>query len=106
MRVCHVISGIDTDNGGPPVALAGLTAAQVRAGLSVSVLSSYRFAEKSFADAQRMEARGVKVKLIGPAREPMSRHPDLYPAAQEMARTHDVLHVHSMWESIQHQACR
>jgi glycosyltransferase involved in cell wall biosynthesis len=104
MRVCHVISGIDTDNGGPPVALAGLAAAQVRAGMRVSVLSSYRFPEKSFAAAKAMESNGVVVRLIGPAQEPMSRHPMLAPAAREMCQANDVLHIHSMWESIQHHA--
>src|SRR5437867_1334905 len=33
----------------------------------------------------------------------MSRHPDLVPAAEEMAATHDLFHTHSMWESIQHR---
>src|SRR5689334_17072572 len=98
MRVCHVISGIDIDNGGPPVALGGLAAAQARAGMHVSVLSSYRFGEKSFAVATDWESKGIRVRLIGPAKEPMSRHPDLYPAAIDMAKFNDVLHIHSMWE--------
>jgi len=106
MRVCHVISGIDIDNGGPPVALGGLAAAQARSGMQVSVLSSYRFGEKSFAVAQDWERKGINVRLIGPAQEPMSRHPKLFPAALEMAKTHDILHIHSMWEAIQHHACR
>jgi glycosyltransferase involved in cell wall biosynthesis len=105
MKVCHVISGIDTDNGGPPVALAGLTAAQARAGIQVTVLSSYRFPEKSAAAAKAMETSGVTVRLIGPAHEPMSRHPALAPAAREMCESNNVLHIHSMWESIQHHAC-
>ncbi|HEX8523540.1 MAG TPA: glycosyltransferase [Tepidisphaeraceae bacterium] len=104
MRVCHVISGIDSDNGGPPLALAGLAAAQVRAGMQVSVLSSYRFPEKSVVDAEKMKKNGVEVRLIGPAKEPMSRHPMLAPAAREMCKSHDVLHIHSMWESIQYHA--
>jgi hypothetical protein len=105
MRVCHVISGIDVDNGGPPAALGGLAAAQVRAGMQVSVLSSYRF-EQSHDVARDWRDKGIEVRLVGPAKEPMSRHPDLFPAAEEMARSHDVLHVHSVWESIQHNACR
>jgi len=105
MRVCHVISGIDIDNGGPPVALGGLAAAQVRAGMQVSVLSSWRFAQ-SHDVAKDWRAKGINVKLIGPAHEPMSRHPELFPAALEMAASHDVFHIHSMWESIQHQASR
>src|SRR6266540_7185081 len=106
MKVCHIISGIDIDNGGPPVALGGLSAAQVRSGLEVSVLSSYRFGEKSFAVAEDWEKKGVRVRLVGPAKDPMSRHPDLPRACEEMARSHDILHVHSMWEAIQHHACR
>jgi glycosyltransferase involved in cell wall biosynthesis len=50
--------------------------------------------------------KGIDVRLVGPAKEPMSRHPGLYPAALEMAQAHDVFHIHSMWESVQHQACR
>ena len=106
MRVCHVISGIDIDNGGPPVALGGLATAQARIGMQVSVLSTYRFPEKSFAVAKDWETQGVQVRLIGPAKEPMSRHPMLTRAAEEMCDSHDILHIHSMWESIQHHATR
>ena len=68
MRVCHVISGIDIDNGGPPVALGGLAAAQVRAGLQVSVLSSYRF-QQSHDVAADWRTKGINVRLIGPANQ-------------------------------------
>ncbi len=104
-RVCHVISGIDIDNGGPPVALAGLAAAQVRAGLEVTILSTWRFAQ-SHEVAADLRSKGIRVQLIGPATEPMSRHPGIVPAAEALAGECDVFHIHSMWEAIQHRTCR
>lgn len=105
MRVCHFISGLDPINGGPAVAMAGLAPAQVRAGLDVTVAATWvdRSGEEA---AERMRGAGVNVRLLGPCRNPMSRHPDLPRFVDELMAGCDVVHIHALFEEIQHQAAR
>jgi glycosyltransferase involved in cell wall biosynthesis len=105
MRVLHAISGIDPRNGGPTNALIGLAAAQRRAGLDVRVISTWQETD-AFRSAERLEQLGVGARMVGPARGKLSRHPDLVRALREEIAGADVLHVHAVWEEIQHQACR
>jgi glycosyltransferase involved in cell wall biosynthesis len=105
MRILHVISGIDPRNGGPTNALIGLTAAQVRAGLEVRVASTWQ-EEDAFRSAERLKQLGVGVRMIGPAHGKLSRHPDIVGAMEQELEHADVLHVHAVWEEIEHQACR
>jgi glycosyltransferase involved in cell wall biosynthesis len=105
LRVLHAISGINPENGGPPNALAGLAAAQVRAGLDVSIVSTWT-ADPCPQVVADLQAKGIKVTHIGPARNPMSRHADLPRVLDELVSRADVVHVHAMWEQIQHVACR
>ena len=42
MRILHVISGLDPQNGGPTTALSNLVPAQVAAGLDVTVLATWK----------------------------------------------------------------
>jgi len=105
MRILHAISGINRENGGPPIVLAGLAAAQVRAGLEVSIVSTWTTNPCPEVVAE-LESRGIKVTHIGPARNPMSRHPETAQRLKELVGRADVVHVHAMWEEIQHLACR
>jgi glycosyltransferase involved in cell wall biosynthesis len=105
MRILHAISGINRENGGPPIVLAGLAAAQVRAGLEVSIVATWTTnpCPEVVAD---LESRGIRVTHIGPATNPMSRHPETARRLDELIASADVVHVHAMWEEIQHLACR
>jgi glycosyltransferase involved in cell wall biosynthesis len=105
MRVLHAISGINPENGGPPIALAGLAAAQVCAGLDVSIVSTWTTDPCPDVVAD-LESKGIRVTHIGPAKNPMSRHPDLPRILDQLLSRADVLHVHAMWEQIQHVACK
>jgi glycosyltransferase involved in cell wall biosynthesis len=105
MRVLHAISGINRENGGPPIVLHGLAAAQVRAGLDVRVVATWTTDPVPGVVAE-LEAKGVRVTHIGPARNPMSRHPETARVLGELMGEADVLHVHAVWEEIQHLACR
>jgi glycosyltransferase involved in cell wall biosynthesis len=105
LRVLHAISGINPENGGPPIALAGLAAAQVRASLDVSIVSTWTTDPCPHVVAD-LQAEGIAVTHIGPAKNPMSRHPDLPRVLDDLLARADVLHVHAMWEQIQHVACR
>ena len=101
----HAISGIDPRNGGPTNALIGLTAAQVRAGLDVRVISTWRERD-AFRSAARLEELGVKVRMVGQAQGKLSRHPQLRTNLLDVVAAADVVHVHAMWEQMQHEACR
>src|SRR5437868_2460012 len=105
MRILHAISGINRENGGPPVVLAGLAAAQVRAGLDVSIVATWTTNPCPDVVAE-LETKGIEVMHIGPARNPMSRHSEIAPALERLVAEADVVHVHAMWEEIQHAACR
>ncbi len=105
MRVVHAISGIDPRNGGPTNALIGLAAAQVRAGLDVRVISTWRERD-AFRSAARLEELGVKVRMVGQAHGKLSRHPQLRTNLLDVVAAADVVHVHAMWEQMQHEACR
>jgi glycosyltransferase involved in cell wall biosynthesis len=105
MRILHAISGINRENGGPPIVLAGLAAAQVRAGLDVSIVATWTTDPCPDVVAE-FEGKGIAVTHIGPARNPMSRHPDIAPTMDRLVAEADVVHVHAMWEEIQHAACR
>jgi glycosyltransferase involved in cell wall biosynthesis len=105
MRILHAISGINRENGGPPIVLAGLAAAQVRAGLDVSIVATWTTNPCPDVVAD-LESKGIHVTHIGPAKNPMSRHPQTAQRLDELAAQADVVHVHAMWEEIQHLACR
>src|SRR3954470_5289317 len=104
MRILHVISGIDATAGGTASALLGMAAAQSAAGLRVTVASSYATAAPAPDDSLRVA--GVKVEQIGPARTPLARHPLIVPTLRRLVADADVVHVHALWEEIQHQAAR
>jgi glycosyltransferase involved in cell wall biosynthesis len=104
-RILHVISGIHPRQGGPPAALFGFSKAQIRAGKEVTVISIWGTEEEVLA-AERFRAVGVKVILVGPTSGPLMRHPDLRRAMLRAVAQADVVHIHGVWEEIQHQAAR
>jgi glycosyltransferase involved in cell wall biosynthesis len=105
IKVLHVISGIDPRGGGPAEALRGLATAQAAEGMNVRVLATFAPGD-DLGFAAVLQARGVTVRLIGPCRGPLCRHPDLATAAAETVAAADIVHVHALWEEIQHQAAR
>jgi glycosyltransferase involved in cell wall biosynthesis len=104
-RVLHVISQLDPRTGGPATALLGLASAQADVGLAVSVVSGFKQSPDESVGAA-LARHGVNVRWVGPVRGKLNRHPDLGQAAQEAAAAADVVHVHAMWEEIQHRAAR
>jgi glycosyltransferase involved in cell wall biosynthesis len=105
MRVLHVISGIDPRGGGTTKALLGLATAQCRAGLDVRVIATWRDPD-AFVSAGQLERAGVGTKMIGPAGGLFFGHADLPRALDDEICSHDVVHIHALWEDIQHEACR
>ena len=105
MRVLHVISSLDPGTGGPTTALHGLTRAQVKAGLSVSVVAT-AVGDEADKPAERLRTSGVNVRIIKPCSGRLVRHPELSATVAEMVAQADLVHIHALWEEIQHQAAR
>ncbi|HEX2972065.1 MAG TPA: glycosyltransferase [Tepidisphaeraceae bacterium] len=105
MRVLHVISGIDVPTGGPGTALVGLGSAQAQVGLDVTVLTA--FAQGAdLAPAEQLKRDGVNVQLIGPVRTPLGLHSGIPAKINELLDQADIVHIHGLWEEIQHRAAR
>lgn len=103
MHVLHVISGIDPRTGGTTTALAGLAEAQLNAGLRVSVAATHvEDFESSVADHLRKV--GVNVTLIGPTRTALRYHREIAPVLKRLIADADIVHIHALWEEIQHRA--
>ena len=105
LKILHVISGIDPQNGGPSRALLGLTAAQAKLGIDVRVVSTFR-EQSGPENAPNFEAAGVPVTLIGPAWGAPSWHPHIRKVLTRLIADADVVHIHALFEEIQHQAAK
>ncbi len=103
MRVLHVTSNVDPLSGGPARALHGLALSQKRAGIDCRVISTWQD-ELDQTLVKEMRAAGIEVTLIGPCREPLKRHPDLRAAMKAAVGNADLLHIHALWEEVQHVA--
>jgi glycosyltransferase involved in cell wall biosynthesis len=103
MNILHVIAGLDARTGGPASALIGLSAAQARAGMNVSVISGRRDGDDN-TPAETLQNAGVSVDLIGPVAGPLARHADIAPTVLKRIASADVVHIHGLWEEMQHQA--
>jgi glycosyltransferase involved in cell wall biosynthesis len=105
MRVLQVISGLDPEAGGTSAAVIGLAAAQVEAGMDVGLLATWR-TSGGLSAGEGLRAKGVRVTQVGPAKWPLSRHPDLAAVTAEAVAAADVVHITGLWEDVQHQAAR
>jgi glycosyltransferase involved in cell wall biosynthesis len=105
MRVLHVISGLDPQNGGPTVALVGLAAAQKSIGLDVTILATWKIPD-GLPVAEQLRKQGVNVIHIGPATGKLSRHPELATKTAAAVAQADIVHIHGLFEEVQHQAAR
>ena len=103
LKVLHVTSGIDDRAGGTTTALLSMAEAQSDIGMDVSVVST-------FADgfsptvSDRLRRAGVKITLIGPHNRLLAGHRDIALCLPGLIAAADVVHIHALWESIQHQA--
>lgn len=106
MNVLHVISGMDPRLGGPSAAMVGLLAAQRRAGLAVSLLTTWSAAFDDLSLARQVASAGSAVRTIGPVGRPLGRHRELREAVGAAVAEADVVHIHALWEQAQHEAAR
>jgi len=104
MKVLHAISGLRQTAGGTVTALVGLASAQHAAGMQVAIAATFVNPEDD--DANKVRAARIDVHQLGPCRDPRSRHPRMRSWLEELARGFDVVHIHGLWEEIQHHAAR
>jgi glycosyltransferase involved in cell wall biosynthesis len=103
LRILHVIPSFNFKAGGPVVALSGLACAQARAGLDVTVLTC--FEQESDRDQDRvLTAANVRVEWIGPVHGALRRATNLNETVARLVANADIIHVHGLWEEVQHQA--
>jgi glycosyltransferase involved in cell wall biosynthesis len=105
MRVLHAIWSLSPTEGGPPIALAGFAAAQARAGHIVSVAATWVDGEPPLL-ADGLRSGGVAVHMVGPCRGRQRRHPELASTLARLVAGADVVHLHGVWDHVQHVAAR
>ena len=105
MHILHVNSGVDPRQGGPTTAMLALIHAQIDAGLKISVASTFGRDFESGA-AERMRQVGADVHLIGPSTHVMAWHRNIKPMLRKLIPQADVVHIHGLWEEIQHRAAK
>ena len=103
-RVLHVIPGLDAAQGGTVTALMSMAVFQARRGLNVTVAATWAGSEPPREAEQTLRAAGAEVRLVGPARGPLLRHPELRSTLDSLVAQSDVVHAHGVWEEIQHRA--
>ena len=103
MRVLHVISGVEPENGGPTGALVGHCRALRSVGIDSTVVATQKSASAN-AVADRLRSEGTPVTLLGPTRRPFRTHPRIDEVLTTEIATHDVVHIRAVWEWIEHRA--
>jgi glycosyltransferase involved in cell wall biosynthesis len=107
MKVLHIISSLDANSGGTTTACVELATAQRRHGMEVAILSTWRSGESLGGVEILRDQHGEGfVTLVGPTQGLLRGHPDLQAAIARAIGACDVVHVHGVWEAIQHQAVR
>jgi glycosyltransferase involved in cell wall biosynthesis len=71
--------------------------------MQVTVVSTFA-TDRNDVLANSLRDSGIDVKLVGPTRGRLARHPQLRSRVTELVRRSDVIHIHALWEEIQHQA--
>ena len=105
MRILHVIAGLDPALGGPVSAMEGLAVALKNLGVEATILTAYRRTDDP-TFAVNLENQGIPVQRVGPVRTPLQTHPSIKPVVQQAVQRADAVHIHGLWEDIQHQAAR
>jgi glycosyltransferase involved in cell wall biosynthesis len=105
VRVLHVTSSLDPRAGGTTTALSALAHAQMDAGLTVTLASTFAADFKPDV-VERLRALGMDVHLVGPNRRQLAYHPGIARMLGPLIESADIVHVHALWEEIQHRASR
>ena len=102
MRVLHVISTLDLEKGGPTQTLLDFSTAQAKMGMSVSICSQ----GISNDTVERLVSHDINVVMAGPGYTPLKWAPDLSNKLKQLIADASIVHIHGVWEEIQHRAAR
>ena len=105
MRILHVISGLNPAAGGTTSALCGLVEAQRNAGLDIGVITHF-VAETDQGVVTRLRDQGIQVHTIDAGAHQRAGRAALASALPDLVQDHAVVHIHAVWEPIQHHAAR
>jgi len=100
----HVIPDLDPASGGTVSALVGLALAQRSAGVHVRLVTT-SLPGSDDREIRRLIAGDVPVNVVPVAGRIASIAP-LRETLRSLVADAEVVHVHALWEEIQHQACR
>ena len=106
MRVVHVTPGLDPRHGGTVTAVMAMVRAQLAQGHDVSVVATHGFEEPPTEAAEQLRRLGADVRLIGPALGPTRWHWRLGQVLRRAMCGAAIIHIHGLWEEIQHRAAR
>lgn len=103
MKALHIIPGLDPADGGPSTAMVGLAEAQHRAGLGVCVTTCAP-PGTDLRLIERLRAAGVEVVTLDDPGGLFSCPPAMRQALQAQTAKADIVHIHALWEPLQHFA--
>jgi glycosyltransferase involved in cell wall biosynthesis len=103
LRILHVIPWLHARYGGPVTALLGLATAQAEVGLDVRILATD---PENAGERLKPElaARGISLQAIHPVTGPLLRSPQIPKVVSAACSEADIIHIHALYEEIQHQA--
>jgi glycosyltransferase involved in cell wall biosynthesis len=101
-RVLHVIPRLDAAAGGTVSAMIGQAQAQARGGLHVEVAAAWSNASP-VKTCDALQQVGVAVHPIGPVHTSLGWGPATRREVGLLAHNADVVHIHTLFEDIQHQ---
>jgi glycosyltransferase involved in cell wall biosynthesis len=105
MHVLHVNSGVDPRQGGPTTAMLAMIHAQIDVGATITVAATFGH-DFEPAAAEQMKRIGADIHLIGPSTNLLAWHRKIKPTLKHLIARADIVHIHGVWEEIQHQAAR
>jgi len=103
VRLLHVIPSLAQDTGGPARALMALATAQARAGAGVTVVTTTR-REESRLPIDVACGAGVRFVFVGPCYGPLLWRPGMAAIVRRAVEESDVVHIHALFEAVQHCA--
>ncbi|MFO0773567.1 MAG: glycosyltransferase [Nitrospiraceae bacterium] len=110
MRILHVISRLDPSDGGPPMALSRLAAAQAAAGAAVTIAALEPHTDRSamqqaYASIPHFDHVSLTFLPTGGFRERVFA-PGAGALLGSLVPAHDIVHVHGLWRPHLLQATR
>ena len=106
LHIAHIASSLDPCRGGTLTALRGMVLSQQAKGARVTVVATEpgEASPEALALKAELGEAGVRVLYLSGAKGPLSFHPDIKTVLAAELPFQDLVHIHGMWEDIQHQA--